>query len=36
MRKKTLLGVFLGLLMSANSYSCDIDGKTGIVEDNPL
>ncbi|MAW07329.1 MAG: hypothetical protein CME61_03490 [Halobacteriovoraceae bacterium] len=36
MKKKTLLGVFLGLLMSANSYSCDIDGKTGIVEDNPL
>ena len=36
MKNKALLGIILGLLISATSYSCDPDGKTGIVEDNGL
>jgi hypothetical protein len=36
MKKKALLGIILGLLISVTSYSCDKDGKTGIVEDNGI
>ena len=36
MNKNLLVCLILGLLVSLPSFSCDQDGKTGIVEDNGL